>query len=114
MKLQRTQIYLPTETHRRLGRDAAERGVSLAAYVREMVEAHYVRRGAALSSSFDDLIGCVGEAPEGDVAADGTRYRDDTLRARLRRKLGQTRARARTRKHARTRPRTRARKKKRR
>ncbi len=100
MALQRTQVYLPTETHRRLGRDAAERGVSLAAYVREVVEAHYLRRGAAPSSSFDDLIGCVDEAPAGDVATDGARYRDDLLLRRLRRKLGQRTARARARKRS--------------
>ncbi|MCC6766547.1 MAG: hypothetical protein IT293_17950 [Deltaproteobacteria bacterium] len=91
MKLQRTQLYLSSETHRRLGRDAAEQGVSLAAYVREVVEAHYARRGAAPSASFDDLIGCVEEAPAGNVAKDGTGYRDELLHERLRRKLGRTR-----------------------
>jgi hypothetical protein len=96
-----------------LGRDAAERGVSLAAYVREVVEAHYVRRGAAVSASFDDLIGCVDEASGGDVATDGARYRDEMLTARLRRKLGQSRARTRTRKRTPTRTATRARKKRR-
>jgi len=114
MKLQRTQVYLPTETHRRLGRDAAERGVSLTAYVREVVEAHYLRRGAAPASSFDDLIGCVGDAPEGDVATDGARYRDDVLLTRLRRKLGHARTtRTRTRKRAPVRTRTRTRRKRR-
>jgi hypothetical protein len=92
MKLQRTQVYLAGEIHRRLGRDAAERGMSLAAYVREVVEAHYARRGAAPSSSFDDLIGCVDDAPAGDVATDGPDYRDRALRERLARKLGRPRA----------------------
>jgi len=116
MKLQRTQVYLPSETHRRLGRDAAERGVSLAAYVREVVEAHYLRRGASPSSSFDDLIGCVDEAPDSDVATDGARYRDDALLARLRRKLGRTRGRtgtSPTRRRTGTRARTGVRKKRR-
>ena len=80
MKLHRTQVYLPGDTHRRLGRDAAERGMSLAAYVREVVEAHYARRGAALSASFDDLIGCVDETPAGDVATAGADYREQALR----------------------------------
>lgn len=88
MKLQRTQGYLPGDTHRRLGRDAAEGGGSLAAYVREVVEAHYARRSGPPASSFDDLIGCVGEAPASDVAREGDRYRDGLLRARLDRKLG--------------------------
>ena len=109
MKLQRTQVYLPSETHRRLGRDAAERGVSLAAYVREVVEVHYARRGAAPSASFDDLIGCVDEAPAGDVAREGERYRDELLDARLRRKLGQAPPRIRTRKRTRRRARARVR-----
>lgn len=98
MKLQRTQVYLPGDTHRRLGRDAAERGMSLAAYVREVVEAHYARRGAGPSSSFDDLIGCVDEAPVGDVATEGTTYRDRMLRERLERKLGRSRTRGSARK----------------
>ena len=93
MKLQRTQVYLPGDTHRRLGRDAAERGMSLAAYVREVVEAHYARRGAGVSASFDALIGCVDEAPTGDVATEGAEYRARALRERLARKLGRPRAR---------------------
>ena len=35
--VQRTQIYLPTEEHRRARRRAAELGVSLAEYVRRLV-----------------------------------------------------------------------------
>lgn len=93
MKLQRTQVYLPSDTHRRLGRDAAERGISLAAYVREVVEAHYVRRGVAPSASFDELIGCVDEAPAGDVAVEAPDYRERALRERLARKLGRSSAR---------------------
>lgn len=93
MKLQRTQVYLPGDTHRRLGRDAAERGISLAAYVREVVEAHYARRGVAPAASFDELIGCVDEAPAGDVAVEGSDYRERALHERLARKLGRSSAR---------------------
>src|SRR5262245_45435383 len=97
MKLQRTQIYLPSETHRRLSRDAADRGTSLAGYVREVVEEHYSRRGARGHDSFAALIGCVDEAPPGDVARDGNRYRDAALEDRLRKKLGGIRTRTRQR-----------------
>ncbi len=88
MKLERTQIYLPSGTRRRLGKDAAERGVSMTAFLREVVEEHYARRSAPASSSFDGLIGCVDDAPASDVSRDGDTYRDVALDERLRKKLG--------------------------
>lgn len=94
MKLLRTQVYLPSETRRRLRRDPAERGMSPAAYLRDVVEAHYSRRGAPAAPSFGDFIACVDEAPVGDVAAEAERYRDERLLARLRQKLGGSRQRA--------------------
>lgn len=100
MKLQRTQVYLPSETHRRLGRDAAERGKSLAAHLRDLVEAHYARRAAAGPSSFGDLIGCVREAPAGDVGRDADAYRDAAVRERLGRKLGISRRGGKARRHS--------------
>jgi hypothetical protein len=93
MKLERTQIYLPSGTRRRLGKDAAERGVSMTAFLREVVEEHYARRSAVAPSSFENLIGCVDDAPAGDVSRDGDTYRDTALADRLRKKLG-TRRRA--------------------
>ena len=99
MKLERTQIYLPSGTRRRLGKDAAERGVSMTAYLREVVEEHYARRSAAAASSFDDLIGCVDDAAASDVSREGDTYRDAALEERLQKKLG-----ARTRSRPRRRP----------
>lgn len=60
--LQRTQIYLDPEEHRRLKTEAAERGISLAGYLRQIVAqraARAAQQAANGDSPYEGLIGIV-------------------------------------------------------
>lgn len=68
--LQRTQIYLDPEEHRRLKTEAAERGISLAEYLRQIVAQRAARAGEQATygdSPYEELIGIVhGGLPSGE------------------------------------------------
>ncbi|MGH2829427.1 MAG: CopG family transcriptional regulator [Actinomycetota bacterium] len=70
MGYQRTQIYLDPDEHRRLVREAAERGISLAAYMREIVANRAGEQDAPHDTrSWDNFIGA--------ISAGAVRYDDD-------------------------------------
>jgi hypothetical protein len=87
MRYLRTQIYLDPEDHRRLVEEAHERGVSLAALIREIVSESRREQLGPSSRGFGDLIGIVREGPT-DVAREADELRDAALEARLGKKLG--------------------------
>jgi hypothetical protein len=86
MHYQRTQVYLDPEDHRALSAEAARRGLSLAALIRELV----ARRRVVEGKSFDAIIGLWSGAPT-DVARDQRDLLQSALEARLKKKLGRKR-----------------------
>lgn len=87
MHYQRTQVYLDPDDHRDLSAEAARRGISLAALIRELVAR---RRPMAESKSFDAIIGVYAGAPT-DVARDQRDLLRSAREARLEKKLGRKR-----------------------
>lgn len=69
MKYHRTQILLDAEEHRRLLREAAERGISLAAYVREIVASRATEPAVPYETrSWDGLFDIVSAGPDEEFA----------------------------------------------
>ena len=87
MQYQRTQVYLDPEEHRALSAEAARRGLSLAALIRELVRS---RRRVVESKTFDAIIGVWSGAPT-DVARDQRDLLQTALETRLKKKLGRKR-----------------------
>lgn len=84
MRYQRTQVYLDPEEHRRLVKEARERGLSLAALIREIVSEHVRERTAPYETKgFDAIIGIAGDdkGPT-DVAEHIDKYLGEALEAR--------------------------------
>jgi hypothetical protein len=75
MTYQRTQIYLDPEEHRRLVDEAARRGISLAALLREIV-GHHVAEGAPeyTAKSWDPIIGIAAGGEPTDIGRDKDQY----------------------------------------
>ena len=73
---QRTQIYLDPEQHRRVKKRAAELGVSMAEYLRTVVDRDLGHPAMATDVS---MILDLGDSGESDVA----RHRDEYLAAAL-------------------------------
>jgi hypothetical protein len=90
MQYQRTQIYLPPEEHRRLSAQAAARGISLAALMREIVSSH-VREQAApyATKSWDSLLGIIDEdvGEPTDIARDEEQLKAAAWDARALKKM---------------------------
>ena len=76
---QRTQITLPSEDHQRARARAAEMGVSLAEYMRDLV-ARDLNCGAAPRSSPEDLFD-LGSSAGADVASEKDTYVGEAVRA---------------------------------
>lgn len=79
--MQRTQIYLRPEQHRALLEEAAEKGISLAELVRQIVEEHLQRRTKAPQPSkevFFRIIG-IGESGRADVSERHNDYLAEAL-----------------------------------
>lgn len=87
MKYTRTQLYLEPDEHRALREEAARRGVSLTALVREIV-AGWRKGDEPGATGFDAIIGLIDVGPETDVASDEERYRHEALERRMEKKLG--------------------------
>ncbi len=89
MKYQRTQVYLDPPDHRALVAEAARRGVSLAALVREIV-ADFVARGRrhAPERTFDAIVGIADTDAPSDIAKQGDEFRKQALERRYERKGG--------------------------
>jgi hypothetical protein len=73
---QRTQIYLEPEQHRRVKKRAAELGVSMAEYMRSMIERDL--SGAAASGDVSAIID-LGDSGGSDVA----RHKDEYVAAAI-------------------------------
>jgi hypothetical protein len=92
MTFQRTQIYLDPEQHRRLSEEAAARGVSLAALLRDMVGKHLDSRGApAGHKSFDAITAIVDRDAPSDLVGDWDAAMSEAMQERYRKKTGKTR-----------------------
>lgn len=65
--MKRLQIYIEEEMDDRLGIEAAQRGVSKAAIVREAVGAYLSEDGELERDPLDDLVGAVDAAPVDDI-----------------------------------------------
>lgn len=94
MRYARTQVYLEPDDHRRLRREAAERGISLAALLREIV-ANHVREDLApyRKKGFEAIVG-IAETDASDAASDARALGDAARQERLARKLGDTKRRS--------------------
>ena len=89
MTLQRTQIYLDPEQHRRLIEEAALRGVSLAALLREVVGKHLERRGAPTAAkSFDAITAIVDLDAPTDLVGDWDTTMSEAMQQRYHKKTG--------------------------
>jgi hypothetical protein len=79
MKYQRTQIYLDPDDHRKLRQEAAERGISLAALLREIAGAHVREASAPYRSekSWDAIIGIDDSDEPSDIALHEEDYKRD-------------------------------------
>ncbi len=98
MTLQRTQIYLDPDQHRRLSEEAAARGLSLAALLRDLVRGHLESRGApAGAKSFDAITGIVDLDAPTDLVGDWDAAMADAMEKRFRKKTGTARTRRRPR-----------------
>jgi hypothetical protein len=76
MRYQRTQIYLDPEKHAKLIAEARERGISLAALLREVVDEHVSEKAPRYDErSWDALIGIVDDdGPPSDIAKHKDEY----------------------------------------
>lgn len=75
MRYQRTQIYLDPEDHRRLTEEAAARGISLAALLREIASSHVREQAPSYGEkSMSAIIGLF-DGPPTDIA----KYKDEYL-----------------------------------
>jgi hypothetical protein len=93
MAYQRTQIYLDPDEHRRLVAEARERGLSLAALLRDIVSEHVSERAAPYETrSFDPIVGVAGRDRPGDDAAHVREAMDEVLEAREQKKMGRREA----------------------
>lgn len=89
MRYQRTQIYLEPEHHRRLVEEARERGISLAALLREIVAERVSERAPKYGEkSWDALIGIIDTGEETDIVGRWDEYMADVWEARYRKKMG--------------------------
>jgi len=76
MKYQRTQVYLEPADHAALVREAADRGISLAELMRELVSAHVSESAPAYGTkSWDAIIGIGGDGPASDVSRHEDEYK---------------------------------------
>lgn len=89
MTLQRTQIYLDPEQHRRLTEEAASRGVSLAALLRDVVGKHLDGRGAPAGvKSFEAITAIVDLDAPTDLVGDWDTAMSEAMQQRYRKKTG--------------------------
>ncbi len=65
--MKRLQIYIEESVDDRLGIEAARRGVSKAAVVREAVGAYLDEDGDTEGDPLDDLVGAIDAEPIGDI-----------------------------------------------
>lgn len=89
MRYQRTQIYLDPEDHRRLTEEAAARGISLAALLREIASAH-VREEAPVygQKSIEAIIGIATGGPPSNIAGNKKEYLADAAEWLYWKKMG--------------------------
>lgn len=89
MKYTRTQIYLEPDDHRALLEEAKERGISLAALLREIVANDRARRaGPPRAKGFEPLFGVVTGGPPSDIARDEDAYKQEAAAQRIAKKTG--------------------------
>lgn len=65
--MKRLQIYIEESVDDRLGIEAARRGVSKAAVVREAVSAYLDEDGGTEGDALDDLVGAIDADPIDDI-----------------------------------------------
>ena len=70
----RTQIYLPTDEHRRARLRAAEQGISLTEYIRRLVHRDLASAEEGASGSIEDIF-ALGDSGGSDIA----RFKDEYL-----------------------------------
>lgn len=94
MRYQRTQVYLDPEEHRKLTREARERGISLAALMREIVSIHVGEQAPRYGSAkgWDAIIGIVDEVEPSDIVAGWDDIMDDVADHIYRKKMGRATA----------------------
>jgi hypothetical protein len=93
---QRTQIYLDPEQHRKLVDEAAARGTSLAALLREVVGEHLEERaGAGDRKTFEAITAIVDLDHPTDLVGEWDRTMAEAMEARYRKKTGAQRRRRR-------------------
>lgn len=89
MTYQRTQVYLDPEEHRKLVAEAASRGISLAALLREIVASHVGERAAPYEAKgFESIIGIIRSDKPTDVARFGDEYMAEAMDELYRKKMG--------------------------
>ncbi|MGH2792820.1 MAG: CopG family transcriptional regulator [Actinomycetota bacterium] len=92
MTFQRTQIYLDPDQHRKLIEEAASRGVSLAALLRDLVREHLDGLGTpAGEKSFDAITGIVDLDQPTDLVGDWDAAMSEAMQERYRKKSGTAR-----------------------
>ncbi|MEX2375080.1 MAG: CopG family transcriptional regulator [Dehalococcoidia bacterium] len=89
MRYQRTQVYLDPEDHRRLRKEARERGVSLTALLRQIVSAHVSERAPAYEpKSFDAITGIVDLGEPTNIVDNWDAEMAKAMHARYEKKMG--------------------------
>jgi uncharacterized protein (UPF0261 family) len=84
----RTQVTLDSDTHRRAKQRAADRGISFAEYIRQVVEGDL---GEEPRSDIDAIVG-IGDSGGSNVAREKERYLDEATWSGHLRKVGRRRA----------------------
>ena len=96
MTLQRTQIYLDPDQHRKLIEEASSRGVSLAALLRDLVRAHLANRETpGGEKTFDAITGIVDLGEPTDIVSNWDTAMAGAMRERYEKKMGPRKARRR-------------------
>jgi hypothetical protein len=90
MRYQRTQIYLDPEQHAKLVAEARERGISLAALLREIVTGHVEEKAPAYDARSWDAIVAIGgdEGEPTDIALYKDQYIGEAMDLVYEKKMG--------------------------
>jgi hypothetical protein len=80
----RAQVTLDADTHRRAKRRAAERGISFAEYIRQVVDSDL---GEQPKTDISAIFG-IGDSGGSNVARDKQQYLDEAVLSEYERKMG--------------------------
>jgi len=82
----RTQVTLDSDAHRRAKRRAAERGISFAEYIRQVVDRDL---GEQPKTDISSIFG-IGDSGGSNVARHKEQYLDEAVSSEYQRKMGRT------------------------